>query len=367
MGPTSGQAPGQVPGQAPGGGRHLRGDGRPAGASAAASGNAADSGPALGNAAASGNAAVSGPVVAPNPGPAPAPTPAVGFEPAYGPGDGLVAHRGGSSQHATPRRPRRRRRILSTLLIVLGVALMAAAGGMWTCAQLQYRAQDEANARLATFATVSDDPAAPEGPQVDWAALKAVNPDVVGWVQIPGTVVNYPVYQGKDNEQYLHTTAEGDNGIGGQVFLDYGNAKPGLQDQQTMIYGHHLWNGTMFTEVDAMTDHTEFDKHPVVWYATEEATYELEPLFTYKAAATNAEARRISFASGDELHSYLRGLLAQASSKSADADAAVTSVSRVVTLATCDYENEFGKGNGRGLLVCALRGEVHPDGSTAAA
>lgn len=246
------------------------------------------------------------------------------------------------------------------------MALTAAAGGMWAYAQLQYRAQDETNAKLATFATVSDDPAAPEGPQVDWAALKAVNPDVVGWVQIPGTVVNYPVYQGKDNEQYLHTTAEGDNGIGGQVFLDYENAKPGLQDQQTMIYGHHLWNGTMFTEVDAMTDHTEFDKHPVVWYATEETTYELEPLFTYKAAATNAEARRISFASGDELHSYLRGLLAQASSKSVDADAAVTSVSKVVTLATCDYENDFGKGNGRGLLVCALRGEVHPDGSTAA-
>lgn len=361
MGPTSGQTPGQVPGGAQVG-AGISGDGRPAGASVAASGNAADPDPGP----TPGNAAASGPVVAPNPSPVPTPTPAVGFEPAYGPGDGLVARRGGSSQHATPRRPRRRRRILSTLLIVLGVALTAAAGGMWTYAQLQYRAQDEANAQLATFATVSDDPAAPEGPQVDWAALKAVNPDVVGWVQIPGTVVNYPVYQGKDNERYLHTTAEGDYGIGGQVFLDYENAKPGLQDPQTMIYGHHLWNGTMFTEVDAMTDQTEFDKHPVVWYATEEATYELEPLFTYKSAATNAEARRISFASGDELHSYLRGLLAQASSKSADADAAATSVSKVVTLATCDYENDFGKGNGRGLLVCALRGEVHPDGSTAA-
>lgn len=362
MGSTSGQTPGHVPGQVPGRVRHLRGDGRPAGAGAAASGNAADSGPGP----TPGNAAASGPGVVPNPDPAPAPIPVVGFEPAYGPSDGFVARRGGSSQHATPRRPQRRRRILSTLLIVLGVALMAAAGGMWIYAQLQYRAQDGMNAKLATYATVSDDPADSEGPQIDWASLKAVNPDVVGWVQIPGTVVNYPVYQGKDNEQYLHTTAEGDYSIGGQIFLDYENAKPGLQDPQTMIYGHHLWNGTMFTEVDAMTDQTEFDKHPVVWYATEEATYELEPLFTYKSAATNAEARRISFASGDELHSYLQGLLAQACSKSADADAAVTSVSKVVTLATCDYENDFGKGNGRGLLVCALRGEVHPDGSTTA-
>lgn len=338
--------------ETPGMGRHFREDGQVA--QGAAAGGVEPSG------APSPRAGVASQVGATSrPGTSP-----VGFEPAYGATRRAQRPAPGYGR-APKKRPRGPRRILSTLLIIVGVVLMAVAGGMWIHAQLQYKAQDEMNAKLAAFATVSDDPAASEGPQVDWAALKAVNPDVVGWVQIPGTVVNYPVYQGKDNEQYLHTTAEGDYSIGGQIFLDYENAKPGLQDPQTMIYGHHLWNGTMFTEVDAMTDQTEFDKHPVVWYVTEEATYELEPLFTYKSAATNAEARRISFASGDELRSYLAGLLAQASSKSPDAETAVGTVTRVVTLATCDYENDFGEGNGRGLLVCALRSEVHPDGSAA--
>lgn len=340
-------------------GRHFREDGRAL--QAGATQRAAGAPPRA--------AAASQPGMTPQPGAVPHASQqgssAVGFEPAYGAARRAQRPAQGNAR-ATKKKPRGPRRVLSTLLIIVGVVLMAVAGGMWVNAQLQYKAQDEVNAKLATFATVSDDPAAPEGPQVDWAALKAVNPDVVGWVQIPGTVVNYPVYQGKDNEQYLHTTAEGDYSIGGQIFLDYENAKPGLQDPQTMIYGHHLWNGTMFTEVDAMTDQAEFDKHPVVWYATEEATYELVPLFTYKSAATNAEARRISFASGDELHSYLQGLLAQASSKSADAETAVGTVTRVVTLATCDYENDFGEGNGRGLLVCALRSEVYPDGTTSA-
>ena len=42
-----------------------------------------------------------------------------------------------------------------------------------------------------------------EGPQVDFDALKAICPDVVGWILIEGTDINYPIVQGKDNNQYL--------------------------------------------------------------------------------------------------------------------------------------------------------------------
>lgn len=176
--------------------------------------------------------------------------------------------------------------------------------------------------------------------------------------------MNYPVYQGSDNDEYLHKDANGDSSIGGQIFLDYENTAPGLAEQQTVIYGHHLYNGTMFTPVDAMADQAEFDKVSTVWYVTERATYELEPLFFYRTPATNGEARHISFASDDEFHTYLKGLLDQASAKSVDAGEAVTKVSKVVTLATCDYDNNFGQGNGRGLVVCALKSEVSGTGTS---
>ena len=271
-------------------------------------------------------------------------------------------------------RPRRRRSVASTALIVVGVLLLVVAAGIFGFSQWQYAQQDRINEELSRYATVSDVPATDGGseearaqqgpPKVDWAGLKAVNPDVVGWVQIPGTVVNFPVYQGDSNEEYLRTSATGEYSIGGQIFMDYENAAPGLIDAQTLIYGHHLNNGQMFALVDQMADQGVFDSVKTIWYVTETATYELEPLFFYRTPATNGDARRIDFQGADDLHAYLEGLLAQASTKSPEAASAVRRVSRVLTLATCDYDNDFGQGNGRGLVVCALKSEVGTDTQT---
>ncbi len=253
-------------------------------------------------------------------------------------------------------KPKRRRNILSTLLIIVGVALLLVAGGMWGYAQYQYHVQDENNAKLAAYATVSDDAAQP--PTIDWAGLKAVNADIVGWIYIPGTHVDFPVYQGDSNDTYLRTSAEGEYSVGGQIFMDYENTAPGLVDRQTLIYGHHLNNGAMFTDVDEFASQDYFNGIDTVWYLTEDASYELEPLFFYKSAATNGAARQYAFSSDDDFHTYLANALSQATAKSSSADGACSSVSRVLTLCTCDYENDFGKGNGRGLLVCALKSEV---------
>lgn len=253
-------------------------------------------------------------------------------------------------------KPGRRRNVLSTLLMVVGVALLLVAGGMWGYAQYQYHVQDENNAKLAAYATVSDDAAQP--PTIDWAGLKAVNADVVGWIYIPGTHVDFPVYQGDSNDEYLRTSAEGEYSVGGQIFMDYENSRPGLVDRQTLVYGHHLNNGAMFTDVDEFASQDYFNGIDTVWYLTEDASYELEPLFFYKSAATNGAARQIVFSDDNDFHNYLANALSQATAKSSSADGAVSSVSRVLTLCTCDYENDFGKGNGRGLLVCALKSEV---------
>lgn len=260
------------------------------------------------------------------------------------------AHQGPRSQNNSSKSK------IGILLMVVGIALILIAGGLFAYTQIQYAKQDTINEKLASYATVSDD--AYVGPEVDWAGLKAVNDDVVGWIQIPGTKINYPVYQGETNDTYLRTTAEGEYSVGGQIFMDYENAAPGLVDRQTIIYGHHLNNGDMFASIDDMCDQSYFDTISTIWYVTEEETYELEPLFIYKSAATNDAARQCTFASEEDFHTYLSDILGQASAQSTNASEAVNKVSKVLTLCTCDYENDFGQGNGRGLLVCALKSEV---------
>lgn len=246
------------------------------------------------------------------------------------------------------RDPRKRAgRIVSVILFVVGVALIATAAGLWIYNQWQYHEQDRINEELATYADVSDN--GTTAPQVDWAALKAVNPEVVGWLQIPGTVVNFPVYQASDNEKYLHTSAEGDYSLGGQVFMDYENTAPGMVDGQTIIYGHHLRNGAMFKPIQDMTNQEMFDGVTTVWYVTEEATYELEPLLVYETDATDTTARTFSFASTDELHAYLTSLLDRAVASRANASELIAGATNVLTLCTCNYDNGD---SGRTLLVC---------------
>ena len=252
----------------------------------------------------------------------------------------------------------KRKNVLSTLLIVVGVVLLLVAAGMFINTQLQYAATDANNEKLAAYATVSDEEATGCPITVDWESLKAVNDDVVGWIYIPDTNVNFPVYQGESNDTYLRTSATGEWSVGGQIFMDYENAAPGMVDRQTIIYGHHLNNGAMFAQIDEYANESGMDKFQTIWYLTEDATYELTGLLFYKSAATNADARAMTWASDDDFHSYLNGLVEQASATNETATSSINNLSKVLTLCTCDYENDFGQSNGRGLLVCALKSEV---------
>lgn len=252
-------------------------------------------------------------------------------------------------------------RVLSTLLFIVGIGLIVAAGGMYIYNQHQYQEQDQINERLATYADVPDD--GNSAPTVDWAGLKSVNSEVVGWVQIPGTVVNFPVYQGSDNEKYLHTSAEGNYSLGGQIFLDAENAAPGMKDAQTIIYGHHLRNGAMFKPIADMDNQQMFDSVSTIWYVTEDATYELQPLLLYQTDENDTNVRQFNFDGADGLKTYLTGLLAKATTKSADAEKLIEGATNVLSLCTCNYTNGD---SGRTILVCVPKQAAGSDAAAAA-
>ena len=248
-------------------------------------------------------------------------------------------------------------RVLANLLLLVGVALLVAAGVIWVQNNQRYQQNEENNAKLAVYAKLPEGDDGP--PEIDWAALKAVNPQVVGWVYIPNTVVNYPVYQGTDNEYYLDHSAYGEYSYGGQIFMDYLNTSPGMVDEQTIVYGHHQRNGSMFKTVADMADQATFDGVETVWYCTEQQTYELEPLMLYKTVGTDETVRQFTFPTTDDFRSYLAGKLASASAARSDAADLVASTEHVLTLSTCQYDEE----DGRSILVCVPKSEVSDPGS----
>ncbi|MFR3092630.1 MAG: class B sortase, partial [Eggerthella lenta] len=85
---------------------------------------------------------------------------------------------------------------------------------------------------------------------VDWDALRAINPDIVAWVYMPGTIINYPVaHKDGDSEYYLHhnfSLGEGSFGAEfGSIMLSGENAGD-FSDEVNILYGHHMRNGSMF-------------------------------------------------------------------------------------------------------------------------
>lgn len=243
-------------------------------------------------------------------------------------------------------------RWISNILLVVGIGLLAFAGYKYATQWWNYHQVDEENKKLATYAEVSDDGSIP--PTVDWASLKAINSDVCGWIQIPGTAINYPVYQASDNDKYLNTNAEGVQGVGGQIFLDYETTNPGMVDQQSIIYGHHLKNGAMFKQVADMDQQEFFDSIHTIWYVTESATYELEPLFVYYTNGDDLTVRQFKWSTPDDFHAYLQNLLQKAVTKTDNASAIINGTSKVLTLSTCNYIDGYG----RTLLVCVQKSEA---------
>lgn len=246
----------------------------------------------------------------------------------------------------------RKKNTLSNILIVVGVALLLVAGGMYARNWWNYHQIDEGNERVAEYAKLSDDESTP--PEVDWDALKAMNPDVVGWLQVPGTVVNYPVFQTTNNTFYLDHAPDRSESIGGAVFMDYENTPPGMMDPQTIIYGHHMRNGSQFKQIADMDDQTLFDGVKTVWYVTEKLNYELTPLFLFYTTEEDYDVRQFKFETDEEWRAYLKTYLGKAVTKRADAEQAIEKVSHVLTLSTCNYYDGYG----RTLLVCALKSEM---------
>lgn len=240
------------------------------------------------------------------------------------------APRGGKSG----RSGKRRGNVLSNILIAVGVALLLVAGGLFVKAQIGYKKANDYYNGIAEMA-VKDSSGEDGIPQIDFDALKKESDDIVGWIYIPGTRINYVVAQGETNNTYLRHLPNGEYSENGTIFMDMDGTAPGMVDQQTTLYGHHMNDGAMFEPIDASMDQKVFDTFKKVYYITPEMTYVLKPMFTMQVQDDYVDARRTNFDSEKAFTQYLQASLAQAKASAKDAAAEVEKADKVLTLVTC--------------------------------
>lgn len=97
------------------------------------------------------------------------------------------------------------------------------------------------------------------GQGVAWD-MSALSEDVVAWLTVDDTPIDYPVLQGADNGKYLNTDPFGKFSLAGSIFLDARNAAD-FTDDYSLIYGHHMEYGRMFGTLDEFLNEEFFDGH----------------------------------------------------------------------------------------------------------
>lgn len=166
---------------------------------------------------------------------------------------------------------------------------------------------------------------------IDFSALQSINSEVVGWIDFPGLTVSYPVVQGEDNQVYLKRTFSGERNAAGAIFMDNRNCKD-MTDQNTVIYGHNMKNGSMFGMLKRYQDKTFYQEHPYFYYYTQDEIYRCDIVGIYSVRADISEYP-VTFKSDEEYAGYQKKVLERSQIKT---PTGVTPADQLITLSTCN-------------------------------
>ncbi len=182
-------------------------------------------------------------------------------------------------------------------------------------------------------AVFSEDPE--EEPKIEEA--KYINEDIMGWIRVEGTSINYPFVQTKDNDYYLTHSIDNSYSQAGWIFADYRNSLSDL-DKNTILYAHGRYDGTMFgTLKNTLNDDWLHDKSKhYIELSTDSGSTRWE-VFSVYIIPTTSDYLQIDFNNIFEFGDFLDVLTERSAFKF---DTQVESTDKILTLSTCYNEDE---------------------------
>lgn len=262
-----------------------------------------------------------------------------------------ASRRGDSAAPAAARRKRRKsdRFPLWPLVIVLA-AVMLFAGWKLLDILLSYRRDRSTYDDLRNIAvlqlTPAPQPAAGQNPpetadlpaepvsqiplQVDWELLRQTNPDIIGWLYCPDTVINYPVVQTVDNDKYLTRDFNGNISSAGTIFADF-NSVVGIRQSHLILYGHNVKDDSMFGSLKSYGDYEYYEDHPVFYFLTPGESYRIELMACQTIEAVKANYPTY-FSTEEDFGSHIARMTGAAYWVNADY---ATTQYQFITLSTC--------------------------------
>lgn len=182
----------------------------------------------------------------------------------------------------------------------------------------------------------------PKGMNPRFADLYARNQDLVGWLKIPNTKVDFPIVQTRDNDYYLHRSYDKHETKYGNPFMDYSNTVLPL-NRNTVLYGHHMRTGNqVFTDLIKYRDVEQFKKNPTIQFSTLYADYTWKIYGVFLTNSRPGDDNGYVFnyvfkdlSSDEDFMKYIRAVDER---KLYDTGVDIKPTDKILTLSTCEYD-----------------------------
>lgn len=221
--------------------------------------------------------------------------------------------------------------VTAAIVIVIGVAAALSGYSLWDSYQVVHGADAIKDSGLS------------------FSELRAINPDVVAWLTIDGTHVDYPVCKGKDDFEYLSKNAKGEASASGSIFLDAA-CDENFTEPYEMVMGHHMESGKMFGDLEKFLKRKFFKTHRTGKLKLPDKTLSLEVCAVLTADAYDSAIYGVPVTSDgmdrvvariDELATHKR-------------DGGPRATDRLVALSTCSSDGA----DARTVVICRVTAEV---------
>ena len=173
---------------------------------------------------------------------------------------------------------------------------------------------------------------------IDFAALEGTNPDICGWIYLPGLDISYPIVKGEDDDYYLHHTFEGEENSAGCIFMEALNSRD-FSDYNTFIYGHNMKNGSMFGSLKRyVREENCYEENPVFYIYNSKYIY-LYRIYSYYITEPDSDTYHLP----DSREDYERYMELVRGKSTVSCNALVQADRPTVTLSTCSGSGENKK------------------------
>lgn len=168
---------------------------------------------------------------------------------------------------------------------------------------------------------------------IDFDSLRQINPDIVGWLYYEDTLIDYPIVQGEDNDKYLHTMFDGTYSGFGTLFVD-AITEDAFNQFNTIVYGHHMLNGSMFGDIKKLKDTDYCKAHPQFELVTPEGRFHLR-ICAFLNQPSDSAVYTTNFHDRDDMQAYIDLIISHSLYITTEE---MSPDDRLLVLSTCAYE-----------------------------